>query len=92
MRLTFKIILNEKEYIRDIICNVLARECSKKQINKVLNHFIPDYEKINLDYCCPVDNDEYVFKSEDEMVRYFITNKELSQTFYWNKYRTHLKF
>lgn len=82
----------KKEYIRDIICNVLARECSKKQINKVLNHFIPDYEKINLDYCCPVDNDEYVFKSEDEMVRYFITNKELSQTFYWNKYRTHLKF
>lgn len=76
----------KEEYILDIICNVIASECSKEQIDKILNHFIPDYEHINLDYCSPPDNDEYEFKSEDEMINYFIKNKELNQTFYWNKY------
>ena len=31
------------------------------------------------------DDEEYVFKSEDEMVSYFIDAHNLSQSFYWNK-------
>lgn len=77
----------EKEFIRDIICSVIANECSKDIIDLVLNYFIPNYEEINLDYCNPPDNEEYEFKFEDEMINYFIDNKEFSQTFYWNKYQ-----
>jgi len=75
------------EYNREIICSALANECSKSIIDMVLNHFIPNYEKINLDYCCPPDDDNYEFKSEDEMINYFIDNKNFRQTFYWKQYK-----
>jgi len=77
-----------KEFIRDIICSVIANECSKDIIDLVLNYFVPNYKGINLDYCNPPDNEGYEFKSEDEMINYFIDNKEFSQTFYWNKYQS----
>lgn len=74
-----------EEYIRDVVCSVIANECSKDIIDKVLCHFLPNHKEINLDYCNPPDNLNYQFKSEDEMIRYFIDHKNLSQTFYWNQ-------
>jgi hypothetical protein len=73
------------EIIRDIICQVYAGQKSRKTINLVLNTFIPEYEKLNLDYASRLDDEDYTFKSEDEMINYFIENTGLAQTFYWNK-------
>lgn len=73
------------EIIRDIICQVYAGQKSRKTIDLVLNTFIPDYEKLNLNYTSQIDDDEYIFESEDEMINYFIENTGLAQIFYWNK-------
>ena len=73
------------EIIRDIICQVYAGQKSRKTIDLVLNTFIPEYEKLNLDYASRLDDEEYIFKTEDEMINYFIDNTGLTQTFYWNK-------
>lgn len=74
------------EYIRDIICQVLVPEKSKELIYAVLNEFIPGYEPINLDYAGKPGEEDYVFKSEDEMIDSYIKVSAVSQTFYWNKY------
>ncbi len=74
------------EIIRDIICQVYAGQKSRKTIDLVLNTFIPEYKKLNLDYASRVDDANYIFKTEDEMINYFIENTGLDQTFYWNKY------
>ena len=76
----------KKEFIKDIICTVLANEKSVEIIYMALNEFIPNYEKLNPDYACQPGTEDYAFKSEEEMVRFFIENKGLSQAFYWNKY------
>jgi hypothetical protein len=73
------------EITRDIICQVYAGQKSRKTIDLVLNTFIPEYQKLNLDYASRLDNENYVFKSEDEMINYFIENTGLEQNFYWNK-------
>lgn len=73
------------EIIRDIICQVYAGQKSRDTIDLVLNTFIPDYEKLNLDYASRLDDESYVFKTEDELINYFIENTGLKQTFYWNK-------
>lgn len=77
--------MSKEDYIRDIVCSVIANECQYETIIEVLNHFIPGYEKINSDYCNPPDNKEHEFKSEKEMTTYFIYNKGFEQSFYWNK-------
>jgi len=64
---------------------VYAGQKSRKTIDLVLNSFIPEYEKLNLDYASRLDDENYIFKSEDEMINYFIENTGLDQTFYWNK-------
>ena len=74
------------EIIRDVICQVFAGQKSKKTVDLVLNTFIPEYEKLNLDYASRLDDENYIFKTEDEMINYFIENTGLDQTFYWNKY------
>lgn len=71
--------------VKDIICQVLANDKSKEIIDKVLDEFLPGYDKLNLDYTCPPDNPDYRFKSEDEMVNYFIDTPDSNQTFYWSK-------
>ncbi len=71
--------------IQDIICQVYAGQKSMKTIDLVLKMFIPDYEKLNLDYVSRLDDENYVFKTEYEMINYFIENSGLNQTFYWNK-------
>ena len=76
----------KQEFTKDIICTVLANEKSIEIIFKALNEFILYYEKLNPDYACPTGKEDYTFKSEEEMVRFFIENKGLSQAFYWNKY------
>ena len=73
------------ETIKDIICQVYAGQKSRKTIELVLNAFIPEYEKLNLDYASRLDDEDYIFESEDEMINYFIENSRLAQTFYWNK-------
>ncbi len=77
-----------QEIIKDIVCTVLANEKSSKTIYSVLNEFLPNYEKLNLDYTSPPDNEDYEFKSEKEMIDYFVNRKNLSQSFYWNKYES----
>jgi len=73
------------ETIKAIICQVYVGEKSRKTIDLVLNTFIPEYEKLNLDYASRLDDEDYIFESEDEMINYFIENTGLAQTFYWNK-------
>lgn len=73
------------EITRDIICQVYAGQKSRKTIELVLNTFIPGYEKLNLDYADRLNDEKYVFKTEDEMINYFIENTGLNQTFYWTK-------
>jgi hypothetical protein len=73
------------EIIRDIICQVYAGQKTRKTIDLVLNTFIPEYEKLNLDFASRLDDENYIFKTEDEMINYFIENTGLNQTFYWNK-------
>lgn len=70
----------------DIVCQVYAGQKSKKTIDLVLNIFLPGYEQLNLDYTYPRYDQNYIFKTEDEMIDYFIENPALEQTFYWNKY------
>lgn len=73
------------EIIKDIICQVYAGQKSRKTIDLVLNIFIPGYEKLNLDYTSRQDDKDYIFKSEDEMINYFIETTGLTQAFYWSK-------
>ncbi|CAL2094321.1 protein of unknown function [Tenacibaculum sp. 190524A02b] len=72
--------------MRDVICQVLVEEKSKDLIFSVLNKFIPDYEKLNLDYTGKIDDINYIFKSEEEMINYYVEKDKVNQTFYWNKY------
>ncbi|PZP44362.1 MAG: hypothetical protein DI598_14610 [Pseudopedobacter saltans] len=74
------------EITRDIICQVYAGQKSKRTIDLVLNTFIPEYERLNLDYAFNSDANGICFNTEDEMINYFINNNGLNQTFYWNKY------
>jgi hypothetical protein len=74
------------EIIIDIVCQVYAGQKSRKTIDLVLDTFIPGYKKLNLDYTYPKHDKNYIFKTEDEMISYFIETRNLTQTFYWNKY------
>ncbi len=78
--------MDKEEFIRDIICQVLVEKKSKESIYSVLNEFIPRYETINLDYTGKPDDENYVFKSEDEMISSYTETPNVRQTFYWNKY------
>ncbi|PWN69196.1 hypothetical protein C1631_014130 [Chryseobacterium phosphatilyticum] len=74
------------DIIVDIICQVYAGQKSVKTIDLVLNTFLSGYDKLNLDYAHPGHDKNYIFKTEDEMIRYFIETPSITQTFYWNKY------
>ncbi|MDR6457212.1 hypothetical protein J2786_000305 [Chryseobacterium vietnamense] len=74
------------EIIMEIVCQVYAGQKSRKTIDLILNTFLPGYEKLNLNYTYPRHDKNYIFKTEDEMIGYFIENPGLDQTFYWNKY------
>ena len=77
--------MKKQEIIKDIICQVLVKSKSKELIYSVLNEFIPNYQQINLDYTGKLDDENYVFKSEDEMISYYVSIPNVNQTFYWNK-------
>ena len=78
--------MEKEEFIRDIICQVLVEKKSKELIYSVLNEYIPGYETLNLDYTGKPDDENYVFKSEDEMICSYTETSNVQQTFYWNKY------
>ena len=78
--------MKEEEFFIDIICQVLVEYKSKDLVYKVLNEFIPGYETINLDYTGKPDEEDYEFKSEDEMISCYIDTPNVQQRFYWNKY------
>lgn len=75
------------EIAKDIICQVYSGKKSRKTIELVLNKFLSNYEKLNLDYATRADDETDDFVSEEEMIDYFIDNPGLEQTFYWNKHR-----
>ncbi len=77
--------MSEELFIRDIICQVLVDKKSKGLIYSVLNEFIPGYETIK-EYDEKHDDENYVFKSEDEMLSHYTGVPNVSRTFYWNKY------
>ena len=76
--------MTKEEIIIDTICQVLVQKKSKELIYSILNHYIPNYEKINLDYTGKPDDMHYVFSSEDEMLQTYIDASDVAQTFYWN--------
>lgn len=67
--------------IKDIIFQVYAGQKCKKMIDLVLNNFISEYEKLNLDYALPISNLDDNFNSEEEMISYFIEKKRLIKLF-----------
>lgn len=71
--------------IKDIVCQVFAGQKSKGTIDLVLHTFIPAYDKLHSAYASRPDDPNYVFKTEDEMINYFLENKGIEQTFYWNQ-------
>lgn len=75
------------EINRDTVCQVYAGQKAIKTIGLVLNTFIPEYEKLNLDYASRQDSGDHFFETENEMIGYFIENSGLEQTFYWNQYQ-----
>lgn len=77
--------MRNKEFIRDIICQVLVTRKSKELIYSILDEFIPGYEPINLDYTGIPDDENYKFKSEDEMISFYVDTLNVQQTFYWQK-------
>ena len=79
--------MNTDKYIEDIVCQVLAPYKSKDLIYSVINEFIPNYEKINLDYTGKPDDSNYTFKSEEEMINCYVETPNVEQTFYWNGYK-----
>lgn len=74
-----------KHYI-DVVCQAYAGPKKLETIYQVLQTFIPSYQQLNSDYACKPDDPEYLFQSEDEMIRFFIENHGLSNQFYWNQY------
>lgn len=81
-------MLNRKRnnpIITDIVCQVLVKTKSKDLIYSVLNEFIPNYCKLNLDYTGKPDNMDYIFQSEDEMITCYTETPNVEQTFYWNR-------
>lgn len=70
----------------DVVIQVFAGEKSKKIIDAVLEEFLPGYEPLDADSACKPDDEQYVFASEEEMIRYFTETPGLNGTFYWNKY------
>ena len=79
--------MSSEEHIKDIICQVLVKTKAKELIYFVLNNFIPDYDQINLDYTGTLNDENYQFSSEDEMLEFYIKTPNIPQTFYWNKDR-----
>lgn len=77
--------MNNQEITKDIICQVLVKQKSKEIIYKVLNEFLPNYEKLDLLPYSKIDDEDYIFESEEEMISYFIDTPNLRQTFYWTK-------
>lgn len=71
------------EFVRDIVCQVFAGEKSAEKIKMTLVEFLPNYETLNLDYASKLDDENYLFESESEMILYFINTPNVSQTFYW---------
>lgn len=78
--------VHKMDYIKDIICQVLVEYKSKDLIFSVLNEFTPNYQKLNLDYAGKIDDINYQFKSEDEMIDYYVNTSNSNMVFYWNKY------
>jgi hypothetical protein len=70
----------------DAICCVLAKERSKHVVDAVLTEFIPDYKRLSGDYTFPLNNPEYVFSSEEEMIDYFVNHPQAETVFFWNQY------
>jgi hypothetical protein len=70
--------------IKDSICQVYAGEKTLAKIYRFLNTFLPLHETLNCDYTFKPNDENYVFKSEDEILRFFINTPNIEQVFYWN--------
>jgi hypothetical protein len=66
---------------KDIICHVLAQDCTEQLIYLMLDKYVPNRHPLNLDYAAHLDGG--VFKSESEMLRHFVVRDHKGQFFYW---------
>ena len=70
--------------IKDIIFQIYAGQKCKKMIDLVLNNFISEYEKLNLDYALPISNlDNTLTQKKKWLVT--LSKKKIDQTFYWSQ-------
>ncbi|WP_291725773.1 hypothetical protein [Bernardetia sp.] len=84
-----KSITNE-EIIKDIVIQVLVKNKSAKTIYDTLNKFLPNYDVLDISVYSKFDNEDYVFKSELEVIDYFISKQNIAQRFYWTKNENNL--
>ena len=72
-------------FIKDAICNIYAGNKSRSKIELVLNTILPEFDEITaLSFEHPIDPN-FVFKNDKEFVNFFLEERNLSQTFYWNQ-------
>lgn len=72
------------KHLNDLICLVHAGEKSKAKIDLVLNHFIPNYQPLHLDYTDHPTIENYEFQSETKMIEVFLNTENVRQSFFWN--------
>jgi hypothetical protein len=71
------------EQLNDLICLVHAGGKSKEKIDLVLNHFIPNYQPLDLDYMDHPIIENYEFQSETEIIEVFLNTENVRQLFFW---------
>ncbi len=69
----------------DAVCCAISPKRSRQSIRITLNQFIPEFEPLNLAYAIRPEDPTRPFHSEDEMIDYFVYNKDRDQTFFWNQ-------
>ncbi len=71
--------------LQDVVCSVLTNENIKREIDKVLNEFLPGHEPVNPALMSHPVNEALTFHTEEEMIHFYLTNQGFAQSIYWKK-------
>jgi len=77
--------MTHENIVLDIICQVLVERKSTELIFSVLDRFLPNYQPIDKDYTGKPNDETYQFRSEYEMIGFYVDTLGVEQSFYWNK-------
>lgn len=77
--------MGEDGKLQDVVCCVLANESNKREIDQVLNEFLPGHEPVNPDLMAHPVNEALKFHTEEEMIHFYLTNPGFAQSLYWKK-------